>query len=123
MIRGAHVPDGNALYVVSIGVDPETQGMGIGGKLLNAQKELAKKLGLSVLFLGARIPGYDKYCKENAEISIEEYVKLKNDKGESLDPEIRFYERNGLKLEQIKPDFEPDDQSRGYGALMVWRSE
>lgn len=119
-IKSTHNDSENALYVVSAGVATDTQGMGIGGKLLNAQKELAKKLDLSYLFLGARIPGYNKYCEINGDIAIEKYVNLKKENGEKLDPELRFYERQGLHLAEIKPHFEPDVESRDYGAIMVW---
>ncbi|MEK7502723.1 MAG: GNAT family N-acetyltransferase [Patescibacteria group bacterium] len=110
------------LYVVSVGVAADAQGRGVGGKLVQAQLELAKKLKSGYLFLGARAPGYDPYCKEHGEISIEEYLKLKNDDGDTLDPEIRFYERQGLRPAKIIPNFEPDPQSRDFGVVMVWEN-
>jgi ribosomal protein S18 acetylase RimI-like enzyme len=122
MIEKTHNLQGNALYVVSVGVGIDAQGRGVGGKLVQSQLELAKKLGLKYLFLGARAPGYDAYCKNNGEISAEEYLKLKNDKGETTDPEVRFYERQGLHLARIVPNFEPDSQSRDFGIVMVWEN-
>jgi len=119
----SHNKDGDALYVASVGVAADSQGIGIGGKLVESQKELAKKLGLKYLFLGARIPGFDAYCKEHGEISAEEYLALKNEKGEPVDPEIRFYSRQGLIPTKLIPNFEPDDQSRGYGVTMVWENK
>ncbi|EKD64637.1 MAG: hypothetical protein ACD_50C00333G0008 [uncultured bacterium] len=122
-IKKTHNPSGNALYVVSIGVARDVQGMGLGSLLLGAQKEITKELGLSYLFLGARIPRYDGYCREHGEISVEEYLKLKNDKNEPFDPEIRFYMRNGLEPKKIITHFEPDRESRDYGAVMVWENK
>lgn len=122
-IAKTHDPKGDALYVASVGVAGDSQGMGVGGKLVEAQKELAKRLGLKYLFLGARIPGYDAYCKEHGEITAQDYLDLKNEKGEPVDPEIRFYSRQGLRPAKLIPDFEPDDQSRGYGVTMVWTNE
>src|SRR5258708_34587715 len=116
----SHNKDGDALYVASVGVAADSQGIGIGGKLVESQKELAKKLGLKYLFLGARIPDFDAYCKENEEVSAEEYLALKNEKGEPVDPEIRFYSRQGLNPTKLIPNSEPDDQKRGYGVNMDW---
>ena len=121
-IKKTHNPSGNALYIVSVGVVRDIQGMGIGSLLLGDQKEVATELHLGHLFLGARIPGYNRYCKEHREISVEEYLKLRNDKNEPIDPEIRFYKRNGLEAVKILPDFEPDRESRGYGVVMVWEN-
>lgn len=122
-LRKSHKPSGNSLYVVSVGVANDVQGMGIGSKLIRSQVELTKKLGLKRLFLGGRIPGYDTYCKQKGDISVEEYLKLKNQKNESIDPEIRFYERQGLRVTKIVPRFEPDTSSRDYGVVMVWKNE
>lgn len=123
MIETTHNPDGNALYVVSVGVSADTQGKGIGGMLVKSQIELTKKLGLKYLFLGARVPGYDAYCRQNGDVSIEDYLKVKNEKGDSFDPEIRFYERQGLHPSKIIPNFEPDSQSRDYGIVMLWENK
>ena len=116
-----HNPKGNALYVVSIGSISRSGG---GSALVQAQKNLAKQLSLRFLVLGSRIPGYDAYCREQEEINIEEYVKLLRGNGELLDPELRFYKRNGLSLQGIKPNYMEDDkESRNYGAIMLWASD
>jgi|SRR3989344_3322202 len=113
-----HNPNGNALYVVSIGSISRRGG---GSALVQAQKNLAKELNLSFLVLGSRIPGYDSYCREHGEINIGEYVKLLRDDGEPLDPELRFYTRNGLSLQEIRSNYMEDDkESRNYGAIMLW---
>ncbi|MEM4270623.1 MAG: GNAT family N-acetyltransferase [Candidatus Pacearchaeota archaeon] len=122
VFKKSHNPSGNALYVASVGVSADAQGQGIGGKLVQSQIELAKKLGLKYLYLGARIPGFDLYCRQNGDISPEEYLKIKNEKGDTYDPEIRFYERQGLHIAKIMPNFEPDTQSRNYGIVMLWEN-
>ena len=117
-IRKTHNPEGNALYIVSLGAISRS---GAGSALMQAQKNLARELDLDFLVLGSRIPGYDNYCMEEGEISIEEYAKLKRENGEILDPELRFYIRNGLSLKEIKPNYmEDDNESRNYGAIMLW---
>ena len=121
-IKKTHNPAGNALYVISVGAISRSGG---GSALVQAQKELAKQMNLEYLILGARIPGYDAYCKEHQEIPIHEYVQLirktSEGKTELLDSELRFYTRNGLTLRAIKPNYMEDDkESRNYGAIMVW---
>ncbi|OGH16526.1 MAG: hypothetical protein A3C30_05050 [Candidatus Levybacteria bacterium RIFCSPHIGHO2_02_FULL_40_18] len=118
--KTTHNPEGDSLYVSTVVVAKDAQGKGIGGELVDVQKELVKRLRLKRLFLGARAPGYDKYCRENGEVTVEDYIKLKNEKDEPFDPEIRFYSRQGLRPTKAIPDFEPDDASRNYGVVMVW---
>ncbi len=118
LIANSHTREGNALYIVSLGVSRNYQGQGLGSKLLEAQKNLARELGLQYLVLGARIPGYHKY----SHLPIDEYLALrKAGTSEPLDPEIRFYERSGLEIAQIIPNYMEDDpESRNYGAVMIW---
>jgi len=117
-IEKSHNPNGNALYVVSIGAISRS---GAGSALLGTQKKLKQKLNLQFLILGARIPGYDSYCNKNGEISINDYVNLKRGNGELLDSELRFYTRNGLKLSKIIPNYMEDDkESRNFGALFCY---
>jgi len=116
-----HNPNGNALYVVSIGAISRSGG---GSALINAQKDLTQKLNLKFLVLGARISGYDEYCRKNGDVSIKKYVKLKREDGELLDAELRFYTRNGLRITKIQENYMEDDkQSRNYGAIMVWENK
>jgi len=115
-----HNPRGNALYVVSIGAESRS---GAGSALLSAQKNLTKRLNLRFLVLGARIPGYDRYCREKKEIPIERYVRLKREDKQPLDPELRFYIRNSLRLQKIQKNYmQNDKESRNYGAIMVWQN-
>ena len=117
-IKETHNPKGNALYIVSLGALSRSGG---GSALLSRQKETARKLGLSILVLGARVPGYDNYCKKIREIHINEYILLKRADGSPYDDELRFYIRNGLKIDKIMPNYmEDDSESRNYGAVMTF---
>lgn len=119
-IEKTHNPDGNALYVVSAGAISRSGG---GSALISAQKNLIQKLNLKFLVLGARIPGYDEYCRTMGNVDIDQYVKKTREDGQLLDPELRFYTRNGLKIFKIMPDYMGDDkQSGNYGAIMIWEN-
>ena len=115
-IEKTHITDGTSLYVVSIGAISRS---GAGSALLEAQKKLKQELGLEFLVLGARIPGYGSYYETKGKIDIQDYVKLKREDGQLLDPELRFYSRNGLKLSKIVPNYMEDDrESRNFGAIV-----
>lgn len=121
-----HKKDGNALYVVSVGVSRRVEELGIkgvGSSLVSSQKDLTSKLGLNYLVLGARISGYGKYLSEHPGVDVQDYLNQKRENGETLDPEIRFYERNGLKVVQAVPNYMEDDpESLNYGAVMIWEN-
>lgn len=117
-IEKTHNRTSNALYIVSLGALSRSGG---GSALLAAQKALARRLGLSLLVLGARIPGYNRYCTSVKEIPIHDYVALLRTDNQPHDDELRFYIRNGLKLDKIIPRYMEDDaESRNYGAIMCW---
>lgn len=112
-IRKSHNLQGNALYVVSLSIN--------GGEtdLINAQKELAKKLNLKFLIVGSRVPYYYK----KSELKIEDYLQLKNKNNEPFDPEIKFCNKCGLKITKIIPNYMQDDkESRNYGVIMIWEN-
>lgn len=119
-IEKTHNPGGNALYIVSLGALSRSGG---GSALIAKQKELTQHLGLSVLVLGARISGYDVYCRTTKEIPIEEYAHLQRADNCLYDDELRFYIRNGLTIQTIMPNYMEDDaESRNYGAIMIWEN-
>lgn len=115
-----HNPSGNALYVASLAISKHSRGQGIGTLLCEAQKRLTVELGLDYLVLGARIPGFRTYKEKNPGGTPEDYLRQKNEKNEPLDPEVRFYARNGLLVDYVIPDYEEDRDSMNYGVVMFW---
>ncbi len=112
-----HDSSGNALYVVSIGAS--VKGKGVGSRLLAAQKSLVIELSLDCLVLGARCPEY--YKPEFDKVSIEEYVRLRRRDDKLRDCELRFYEKNWLRVVRPVSDYLGMDwQSRNYGVIMTW---
>ncbi len=124
-IKKTHNPSGNALYLESVGAK---SGYGVGSELVKQQIELAKKLNLKYLVLGSRIPGYHQYHTEHPDVSIDGYLVLKrnnpNNGKETYDPEVRFYERCGLRVAKVVTNYMEDDpESEDYGAVMVWENK
>lgn len=122
-IINSHKPYGNALYVVSLGILQNFRNQGIGTKLLEKQKMLAKKLGLDYLILNSRVPEYDSYCKLNGEIKIKDYIKkIREEDGLPLDIELRFYKKSGLLIHSLS-SMKNDNESREFGVIMIWKSQ
>jgi ribosomal protein S18 acetylase RimI-like enzyme len=109
-----HAPEGNALYIVSLGVSPKSRGSGIGKRLVASQVALAKHLGVRTVLVGSRVPGFQHYQGD-----IESYLAQRTVDGRCVDPGVRFYEACGLSNCGIRSNYMTDDlQSRNYGVLM-----
>lgn len=126
-----HEPDGNTLYVVSVGVESRAQGKGYGQRLVAKQLELAKTLECKYLMLGARLPKFREYLEtqnikpetlQQTELvkKAQAYLDLRRNDSQRQEPEIRFYERCGLRvLKLTDPNFGPDPESCNFGVIML----
>jgi len=89
--EGAFNPKGEVFYIVNVGVSNYYVGAGVGSKLLDKNKELAKKLKSKKIVLGAR----------------------------NLESNLHFYKKNGfVVVGKIKNYFPEDKESNGIGVLM-----
>ncbi len=122
-IKTTHNPEGNCLYLVSVGASPKAQGQGVGSKLLTEQIKLAGEKNLDWLVLGSRLPGFAEYHRVHPEVSGQEYLNLKREDGLPLDPEIRFYTRAGFHPLKLVPNYMEDDpESENFGVVMAWKN-
>ncbi len=71
---------------------------------------------MKALYLGSRIPGYQK----RKDLKIEEYVYGKRPNGKPLDPELNFYLKDGFEIVEIIPEYMDDPDSLNYGVLIKW---
>jgi ribosomal protein S18 acetylase RimI-like enzyme len=120
-IAKTHNPKGDTLYGVTLSVHPLYQNRGIGKELMIAVGKLAIKHNLKGGLLGARIPHYHKYADK---IKVGDYVKItqKDQNDIPPDPELMFYQRLGLKIIKIIPNYFDDSESLNYGVLMLWEN-
>lgn len=115
-----HDPKGRTLYGAEVMVDPTRRGEGIGSKIYDARKALAKQLELLRIRAGARLAGYSKHAHE---LSAKEYV-LKVISGDFYDTTLSFQLRRGFRVLGVVPDyFARDPRSRGYAAIIEWFNE
>jgi len=113
-----HLPDGNTLYVVDIGVRPAYRQWGLGKWLMLSMYERVVHQGLQRLLGGGRMPGYHKHA---AEMTAEQYLGAVVS-GELKDPVITFLLRCGRTPIGVVPDYLEDEESRNYAALMEWKN-
>ncbi|HJP99251.1 MAG TPA: bifunctional GNAT family N-acetyltransferase/carbon-nitrogen hydrolase family protein [Rhodanobacteraceae bacterium] len=115
-----HDPDGDWLYGMDMGVDPDCRGMRIGRRLYGARKRLCQRLRLCGIVFGGRLPGLAKNAKKFP--TLEDYLTAVVE-GRQRDPTLSFQLRNGFEVIGLLPDYLPYDRdSLGYGAHLVWRN-
>jgi predicted N-acetyltransferase YhbS len=108
---------GRTLYAAEVMVDPQRQGMGIGGHLYAARRELVSRLGLRRIRAGARLRGYHRFA---GELSPREYV-TRVEQGELSDPTLSFQLKQGFRVLAVVSGYlRHDPESLGYAAVIEW---
>ncbi|MFQ5876216.1 MAG: GNAT family N-acetyltransferase [Acidobacteriota bacterium] len=108
---------GRTLYAAEIMVHPACQGRGVGRKMYEARRELARRLGLLRIRAGARLRGYGRYAER---MSAEEYA-VRVIRGEFRDPTLSFQLHQGFRVLAIVSGYlRHDQESRGYAAVIEW---
>lgn len=108
-------PKGNILYDVDVSTDPTFRRFGIGTRLYDVRKELAKKLNLKKIISAARLSRYSAHH----DLSPEDYV-AKVSAGVLCDPVLNFQLKNGFRFIKILPGYMNDSESCGFAALTEW---
>ncbi len=108
---------GRTLYGAEVMVHPEIRGSGIGGKLYEARRALAERLGLLRIRAGARLRGYAKHAER---MSAEEYVR-RVARGSLRDPTLSFQLNRGFHVLAVVPGYlKYDAESLGWAAVIEW---
>lgn len=118
LIQATHCSEGDTIFGVGLSVLPNHRFKKIGSQLIAESINVAVKYNIRRGILGARIPNYCLFPN----IPVENYVKLRNENGQLVDPELRLYERFGLQIKKILPEYFPDAQSRNYGVILEWEN-
>lgn len=111
-----HDPEGDTLYGADVYVDPDLRGLGIGGLLYEARRQLCQHLNLKRILAGGRLHGYRKYADR---ISPEEYVKAV-ETGEIKDLVLSFQLREGFVVRKIMQNYITDPNSKNFATLIEW---
>lgn len=108
---------GRTLYGAEVMVHPEIRGSGIGGKLYDARRALAERLGLLRIRAGARLRGYHKMADR---MSAEEYVRGVVHHA-YRDPTLSFQLNRGFHvLAVVEGYLRNDPESLGWAAVIEW---
>ncbi len=115
-----HDPEnGRTLYGAEIMVDPDRQGLGVGGALYEAREALTRRLGLKRIRAGARIPGFGAVAES---MSAREYVSLV-ERGLMRDATLSFQLNRGFTVVAIVDGYlRGDSESQGWAVVIEWKN-
>jgi predicted amidohydrolase/GNAT superfamily N-acetyltransferase len=111
-----HDPFGDTLYGADTVVHPDFRRRGIGHRLYEARKDLARRLNLRRIILGGRLMDY---VEKADEMSPEEYARRVED-GECVDPVLSFQLKEGYSLHQVMPNYVKDPRSLDNATFLEW---
>jgi hypothetical protein len=106
------------MYGVESFVHPDAQGGGVGGLLMMARFNVARRLNLRGLVAGSLIVGYRDVAHQ---VSVEQYVRDVIN-GTRFDPNLSKQLRKGFTVMNIIPEYADDPRSCNYGVAIVWRN-
>jgi hypothetical protein len=111
----------NALYLVSGSLRKDARGGKAYALLIETPVGLARRIGLEYVVAGAKIPGYNDYCRRHGEVDARDYAFLSLN-GCLVDPFLEMYRGYDFAVpdrDHIIEEFYPDAPSRNYGAIVV----
>jgi len=112
-----HDPEGDTLYGIEIQVRPEFRGRRLSRRLYDARKDLCRRLNLSAMMIGGRIPGFAAVQHALTARQYVDEVVAKSRHDSVLTAQIA----NGFVLKQLIPDYLPtDEDSAGYATHLEW---
>ncbi|ONI79959.1 hypothetical protein ALI144C_24905 [Actinosynnema sp. ALI-1.44] len=113
----------NAFYLVAGSLLRSARGGSAYQVMMRTPVELAARLGLDYVLAGAKIPGYDGYCRRYGEIDARDYA-FGTLAGSLLDPLLAMYQSFGYTVpdrDHVIENYYPDPPSRDHGAIVVHR--
>ncbi|MBL7792921.1 MAG: GNAT family N-acetyltransferase, partial [Saprospiraceae bacterium] len=114
-IEGTHEPNGDWLYGLDVGVDPDYRSQGIAREIYRARQEVARHFGLKGQITVGMMNGYGKV---EDEFTVEEYFdKLMNK--DLIDPTVSAQQKLGFKIISLITDYLDDPTCGNAGVLMT----
>jgi predicted GNAT family acetyltransferase len=106
------------MYGVDSFVHPAYRGKGIGGKLMEARFDVARRLNLCGMVAGSLIRDYHKVADQ---LPVEQYVREVIE-GKRFDTNLSKQLRKGFKVHNLIPNFSDSWRSQGWGVAIVWEN-
>lgn len=110
-----HIPDGEWLYGIDVGVHPGFRRLGIGRRLYAARAELVRRLNLRGEIVVGLLPGYPRY--QDA-MTVEDYAR-EVAAGRLSDPTLSMQISVGFRLRGLMYDYVTDPRSDNAVSLIV----
>jgi GNAT superfamily N-acetyltransferase len=110
-----HLPDGDWLYGMDVGIHPDHRGQGLARELYRARQELCRSLGLRGQIIVGMLNGYGPHA---GRLGIEEYFEEVL-VGRLQDPTVTAQRRVGFEVLRLITNYLDDPQCGNAGALMV----
>ncbi len=115
---GKHRLEGAYYYGTDISVNPDYRRLGIGQKLYDLRKDVARRYNKKGIVAGGVLPGFKEH---KAHLSVEEYVD-RVVAGELYDSTLSFQLRNGFVVRGVLRDYFHDERSGNSAALIFWEN-
>jgi GNAT superfamily N-acetyltransferase len=107
------------MYGVETCVHPDYQGQGVGGKLMEARYDVARRLNLRGMMAGSAIIDYGKVADT---VSVERYV-ADVIAGRRFDRNLSKQLKKGFVVHNVIPNYlEDEPNSAGWGVTIVWEN-
>lgn len=114
----SHDPRGEIFQLIGVGVSPEARGLRLGRMLVDHEIEVARSLTNVRRILGFTRPtGFHQHPG----MTVSEYIALRDNSGNLVDPTLAFHVEAGAKIISIHPNFRPADvEAGGHGVLIEY---
>lgn len=102
-------------------MDAAHRGGSVYVDFMNQVLDRMAQQGVATVVSGNVLPGYDRYCKKNGEISAVDYV-FKRHKGRPIDPFLKILYDLGFVVpdeRHVIEDYYHDGPSRHYASIIV----
>jgi GNAT superfamily N-acetyltransferase len=113
-----HIPDGEWMYGVESHVHPDYQGRGVGGVMMEARFDTAKRLNMRGMVAGSTLLSYAFHADE---ATPEQYVRGVVE-GRYFDQNLSKQMKKGFMPIAVIPNYVTDPTSLGWGAVIVWHN-
>lgn len=117
-IRKSHSYTGEYMYGIAMTVSNSVQGMGVGTQLVLSGWGMMVGFNRRGSMIGSRVPHYHKYSPK---MSINDYIKFKDEDGSFIDPELRLWSKDGFYPILVLPNYCNDPESLNFG-VVVYRA-
>ncbi|WKB56131.1 SDR family NAD(P)-dependent oxidoreductase (plasmid) [Eleftheria terrae] len=111
-----HSPDGPIVQLLALNIAPDVQDQQFGDQLLEFMLQRC-----SLLEGVHSVVGVTR-CRDrarHAHLPLADYIAMRNERGELVDPVLRLHERHGAAIRKLMAGYRPmDDVNDGHGVLV-----